>query len=174
MLFYGAKVRFFSYSAIFCVLYYLDYVDFVLQYRTKKAIFVLWYRILFHWCPKKRNLNISKQDKINIIYYDEGLSVPKAHNLINPTLNTVGVQCGVTETIPMRVEDTLHHINQQGGVPPARRIRVSVPTSHGTSLRVGFIRLRASSTYIGLFYKGYHFNLICILHCWRWLASICS
>ena len=24
----------------------------------------------------------------------EGLSVPKAYNPINPTLNTVGVQCG--------------------------------------------------------------------------------
>ena len=43
--------------------------------------------------------------------YDVGLSVPEAHNPINPTLNTIGVQCGVTETILMRVEDTLHHIN---------------------------------------------------------------
>ena len=81
--------------------------------------------------------------------YDVGLSVPEAHNPINPALNTIGVQCGVTETILMRVEDTLHHINQQGSVPPARRIRVSVPTPHGTSLRVGLIRLRAFSTYIG-------------------------
>ena len=56
--------------------------------------------------------------------------MPEAHNLINPTLNTIGVQCGVTETIPMRVEDTLHHINQQGGVPPARRTRMYVPTPH--------------------------------------------
>ena len=80
---------------------------------------------------------------------NKGLGVPEAHNLINPTLNTIGVQCGVTETIPMRVEDTLHHINQQGGVPPARRTRLSVPTPHGTSLRVGLIRLRAFSTFIG-------------------------
>ena len=43
--------------------------------------------------------------------HNEGLGVPEAHNLINPTLNTVGVQCGVPETIPMRVEDTPHHIN---------------------------------------------------------------
>ena len=43
--------------------------------------------------------------------YNEGLSVPEAYNPINPTLNTVGVQCGVIVTIPMRVEDTPHHIN---------------------------------------------------------------
>lgn len=29
----GAKIRFFSYSAIFCVLYCLYYEDFVLRYR---------------------------------------------------------------------------------------------------------------------------------------------
>ena len=52
--------------------------------------------------------------------HDEGLGVPEAHYLINPTLNTVGVQCGGTVTIPMRVEDTPHLINQQGSVPPAR------------------------------------------------------
>ena len=81
--------------------------------------------------------------------YNEGLSVQDAHNPINPTLNTEGVQCGVTEAIPMRVGDTLQHINQQCSVPPARRIRVSIPTPHGTLLRVGLIGLRAFSTYIG-------------------------
>ena len=35
----------------------------------------------------------------NVLIY-EGLNVPKAHNPINPTLNTVGVQCGVTMPIP--------------------------------------------------------------------------
>ncbi len=30
----------------------------------------------------------------------EGLSVPKAHNPINPTLNTVGVQCREIMPIP--------------------------------------------------------------------------
>ena len=52
--------------------------------------------------------------------HDESLGVPEAHYLINPTLNTVGVQCGGTVNIPMRVEDTPHLINQQGSVPPAR------------------------------------------------------
>lgn len=48
------------------------------------------------------------------------MSVPEAHNPINPTLNAIGVQCGPTETVPVRVEDTLHHINQQGSIPLAR------------------------------------------------------
>ena len=39
--------------------------------------------------------------------------MPKAHNPINPTLNTVGVQCGETVLISMRVEDTPQHDNQQ-------------------------------------------------------------
>ncbi len=30
----------------------------------------------------------------------EDLGVPKAHNPINPTLNTVGVQCGVMMPLP--------------------------------------------------------------------------
>jgi len=75
--------------------------------------------------------------------------MPEAHNPINPTRNTVGVQCGVAKGIPMRAEEALHHINQQGSVPPARRIRVFIPTPHGTSFRVGLIGLRAFSTYIG-------------------------
>ena len=91
--------------------------------------------------------------------HNEGLGVPEAHNLINPTLNTVGVQCGVPETIPMRVEDTPHHINQQGSVPPARRTRMSVPTPHGTSLRVGLIRLCAFSTSIGHYLFFLQFRL---------------
>ena len=41
----------------------------------------------------------------------EGLRVPKAHNPINPALNTVGVQCGDTVLISMRVEDTPQHNN---------------------------------------------------------------
>lgn len=55
--------------------------------------------------------------------YNEVLSVPEAHKPIN----TVGVQCGVTKAIPMRVEEALHHINQQGSMPPARRISMSDP-----------------------------------------------
>ena len=50
---------------------------------------------------------------------------------------------------PMRVEDTQQNNGQQGSVPPARRIKVSVLTPHGTSLRVGLLRLRAFSTFIG-------------------------
>ena len=94
----------------------------------------------------------SKLYNINIIWHAliyEGLSVPKAHNPINPALNTVGVQCGETVLISMRVEDTPQHNNQQSSVPTARRIRVSVPTPHGTSLRVGLIGLSAFSTFIG-------------------------
>ncbi len=49
----------------------------------------------------------------------------------------------------MRVEDTQQNNGQQGSVPPARRIKVSVPTPHGTLHRVGLIRLRAFSTFIG-------------------------
>ena len=79
----------------------------------------------------------------------EGLSVPKAHNPINPALNTVGVQCGETVLISMRVEDTPQHNNQQSSAPTARRIMFSVPTPHGTSLRVGLIGLSAFSTFIG-------------------------
>ena len=60
--------------------------------------------------------------------YNGGLRVPEAHNPINPTLNTAGGQCGETESVPMRVEYTLHHVNQQGSVPLARRIIVSDPT----------------------------------------------
>ena len=73
----------------------------------------------------------------------------EAHNPINPTLNAVGVQCGEIMPIPMRVEDTLQHNYHQSSVPTALRIRVYVHTPHGTSLRVGIIRLRAESTYIG-------------------------
>ena len=58
----------------------------------------------------------------------EGLRVPKAHNPINPALNTVGVQCGETVLISMRVEDTPQHDNQQSSVPTARSIGVSVPS----------------------------------------------
>ena len=47
---------------------------------------------------------------------------------------------------PMRVGDTLQHKYQQSSVPSARRIELSDPTPHGTSLRVGLIRLRAFST----------------------------
>ena len=79
----------------------------------------------------------------------EGLRVPKAHNPINPALNTVGVQCGDTVLISMRVEDTPQHDNQQSSVPAARRIMFSVPSPHGTSLRVGLIGLSAFSTFIG-------------------------
>ena len=50
---------------------------------------------------------------------------------------------------PMRVEDTQQNNGQQGSVPPARRIKVSVPTPHETKCRVGLIRLRAFSTFIG-------------------------
>ena len=77
----------------------------------------------------------------------EGLSVPEAHNPINPALNTLGVQCGDSVLISMRVEDTPQHNYQQSSVPSARRIRVSVPTPHGTSLRVGLIGLSAFSTF---------------------------
>ena len=49
---------------------------------------------------------------------------------------------------PMRVEDTQQYNHQQSSVPPARSIRVSDPTPHGTSFRVGLIRLRAFSTFI--------------------------
>ena len=50
---------------------------------------------------------------------------------------------------PMRFEETLQHYGQQSGVPPARRIGISVHTPHGASLRAGLIRLRAFSTFIG-------------------------
>jgi len=50
---------------------------------------------------------------------------------------------------PMRVEDTQQNNGQQGSVPPARRIKVSVLTPHGTLHREGLIRLRAFSTFIG-------------------------
>ena len=55
--------------------------------------------------------------------YNEVLSVPEAHNPIN----TVGMQCGVAKGIPMRAEEALHHINQQGSVPLASRISMSDP-----------------------------------------------
>ena len=106
----------------------------------------------FHCCPTKRNQINSKSYNINIICHAlvyEGLSVPKAHNPINPALNTVGVQCGEIVLIPMRVEDTPQHDNQQSSVPTARRIWVSVPAPHGTPLRVGLIGLSAFSTFIG-------------------------
>ena len=105
-----------------------------------------------HCCPTKRNRIISKLYNINIICHAliyEGLSVPKAHNPINPALNTVGVQCGEIVLIPMRVEDTPQQDNQQSSVPTARRIWVSVPAPHGTPLRVGLIGLSAFSRFIG-------------------------
>ena len=40
-------------------------------------------------------LSARLSDTNNLKHY-EGLSVPKAHNPINPALNTVGVQCGET------------------------------------------------------------------------------
>ena len=52
-----------------------------------------------------------------------------------------------------------HHINQQGSVPPARRTRMSVPPPHGTSLRVGLIRLCAFSTSIGHYLFFLQFRL---------------
>jgi len=48
----------------------------------------------------------------------------------------------------MHVEDMPQHDNQQSSVPAARSIGVSVPTPHGTSLRVGLIGLSAFSTFI--------------------------
>ena len=93
-------------------------------------------------------LSARLSDTNNLKHY-EGLRVPKAHNPINPALNTVGVQCGEIVLIPMRVEETPQHDNQKSSVPTARRIRVSVPTSNGTSLRVGLIGLSAFSTFIG-------------------------
>jgi hypothetical protein len=39
------------------------------------------------------------------LIYEE-LSVLKAYNPINPTLNTIGVQCGGYSTHPMRTEGT--------------------------------------------------------------------
>ena len=48
---------------------------------------------------------------------------------------------GKTMLISMRVEDTPQHNNQQSSVPSARRFRVSVPTPHETSFRVGLIGL---------------------------------
>ena len=46
----------------------------------------------------------------------------------------------------MRVGYTLQHKYQQSSVSPVPRIELSVHTPHGTSLRVGLIRLRAFST----------------------------
>ena len=60
----------------------------------------------------------------DLVLFDKDYSVPEAHHLNNPTLNTEGVQCGVAKTLPMRVEDTPPHIDQQGSVPPTRRISV--------------------------------------------------
>ena len=65
--------------------------------------------IFYHWCPIKKNQIIDKLYNINNIWHTliyEGLRVPKEHNPINPALNTVGVQCGETVLISMRVEDT--------------------------------------------------------------------
>lgn len=64
----------------------------------------------------------------NSIFYiiqlcNEVLSVPEAHKPIN----TVGMQCGVAKATPMRAEEALHHINQQGSMPPASRISMSDP-----------------------------------------------
>ena len=81
--------------------------------------------------------------------YNEGLSVLEAYNPINSTLNTVGVQCG--EIMPIPCVSEIHYnitINIVACLQHAE-IGYLPPTPHGTSFRVGLIRLRAFSTFIG-------------------------
>ena len=67
--------------------------------------------------------------------------MPKAHNPINPALNTVGVQCGETVLISMRVDDTPQHDNQQSSVTRCVGFAIRHLLLSGFVIRFDFIMM---------------------------------